>query len=104
MRAGFSVGLFTVVGLSVVLSLLPIACGGDSKLDTSRLEAQMKETLGDRTGIAIASVDCPDEVEPKQGASFRCTARTEKEERVLLNVTQNDDDGAVTWRVIRGPR
>ncbi len=104
MRTGISVGPLVAVGLSAVLSLLPIACGGDSKLDTAGLETQMKETLSDRTGIAIESVDCPDEVESKRGASFRCTARTEKGERVVLNVTQDDDDGAVTWKVVRGPR
>ena len=104
MRTGFSGGLYAVVGLSVVLSLVPMACGGDSNLDTAGLETQMKKTLSDRTGIAIESVDCPDEVEPKQGASFRCLARTERGERVVLNVKQDDNDGAVTWKVVRGPR
>jgi hypothetical protein len=105
MRTSFSVGRVLAVGLSAALSFLPMACGGgDSKLDTDGLETQMKETLSDRTGIAIESVGCPDEVEPKKGASFRCTARTEKGERVVLNVTQDDADGAVTWKVVRGPR
>ena len=43
-------------------------------------------------------------MEPKQGASFRCLARTERGERVVLNVKQDDNDGAVTWKVVRGPR
>jgi hypothetical protein len=102
MRTRFAIGL--VAGLSVSLSLLPVACGGDSNLDTGALETQMKETLGDRTGIPIESVTCPDDVKPKKGDSFRCTATTERGERVLMNVTQEDDEGAVKWRVVRGPR
>jgi hypothetical protein len=96
----------TAIGLLVsLLSLSATACGGDdSKLDTSQLESQMKNTLTDRTGIAIASVECPADVEPERGASFRCTATTERGERVLLKVTQKDEDGAVRWRVERGPR
>jgi uncharacterized protein DUF4333 len=102
MRGRIAIGL--VAGVSGCLSLLPVACGGDSNLDTGALESQMKDTLGDRTGIPIQSVTCPDDVKPEKGSSFRCTATTERGERVLLNVTQEDGEGAVEWRVVRGPR
>lgn len=100
MRAGVAIGLLAALTACVVLA----ACGGDSNLDTAGLESQMKRTLSDRTGVPIASVNCPDEVEPKQGATFGCTATTERGERVVLRVTQEDDEGAVRWRVVRGPR
>jgi hypothetical protein len=102
MRARIAMGL--VAGVSACLSLGAAACGGDSNLDTAALESQMKETIGDRTGIPIESVTCPDDVKPEKGDTFRCTATTERGERVLLNVTQEDDEGAVRWRVLRGPR
>ena len=100
MRSRIAIGL--VAALSACLAL--VACGEDSNLDTAALESQMKETISDRTRIPIASVACPDDVQPKKGDTFRCTATTERGERVLLNVTQEDDEGAVKWRVVRGPR
>ena len=100
MRAGVAIGLLAALTACVVLA----ACGGDSNLDTAGLESQMKRTLSDRTGIPITSVNCPDEVEPERGATFGCTATTERGERVVLRVTQEDDEGAVRWRVVRGPR
>ena len=100
MRAGISIALLA----AVCAYLLPACGGGDSNLDTSGLESQMKRTLSDRTGIPISSVDCPDEVEPQQGATFVCNATTERGERVVPRVTQEDDEGAVRWRVVRGPR
>jgi hypothetical protein len=90
------------VGCCSALALVGAACG-KAKLDTSRLEAQIKKTLTDRTRIAISSVSCPGDVEAKRGDTFRCTATTTRGERVILNVTQNDGKGAVTWKVARGP-
>jgi hypothetical protein len=91
-----------VLACCSAVALAGTACG-KAKLDTSRLETQIKKTLTDRTRIAISSVDCPGEVEAKRGHSFRCTATTTRGERVILNVTQNDGKGAVTWKVARGP-
>jgi uncharacterized protein DUF4333 len=90
------------IGCCSVLALLPAACG-KAKLDTSKLESQIKKTLSDRTGIPIGSVDCPGEVEAKRGDTFRCTATTTRGERVVLNVTQTDSKGGVSWKVARGP-
>jgi hypothetical protein len=104
MRARITIALLTGLAAGLCACLVLASCGGDSNLDTAGLESQMKKTLSDRTGIPIASVDCPDEVEPKRGRSFGCTATTERGERVVLRVTQEDDEGAVRWRVVRGPR
>jgi hypothetical protein len=82
------------------LALLPAGCG-DSKLDTSGLEAQMQQSLAKRTGIAIKSVKCPDDVVAKKGDTFTCTATTARNERVVLNVTQDDGKGSVTWRIAK---
>jgi Domain of unknown function (DUF4333) len=77
------------------------ACG-ESKLDTSRLESQIKKTLSDRTGFQITSVSCPADVKPKEGGTFRCTVTTQRNERVAVNVRQDDDMGGVTWK-LAGP-
>jgi Domain of unknown function (DUF4333) len=90
------------IGCCAALAMGAAACG-KAKLDTSRLEDQIKHTLATRTGIPIASVECPADVEAKQGHTFRCTATTTRGERVVLNVTQDDSKGGVSWRVARGP-
>jgi Domain of unknown function (DUF4333) len=92
-----------VAGLLAVLSLvfLTAACG-QSKLDTSRLESQIKKTLSDRTGFEIRSVACPRDVKAKKGDTFRCTVTTSRNEQARVNVTQDDDKGGVTWK-LAGP-
>jgi hypothetical protein len=83
------------------LALLATGCG-ESKLDTSRLEDQIQKTLAERTGFPIKSVDCPDDVKAEKGGTFRCTVTTARGERALANVTQTDDKGGVTWKLV-GP-
>jgi hypothetical protein len=94
----------TVAGLALAclsLVLLTAGCGG-ATLDTSRLEDQIKKTLSDRTGFPIKSVSCPSEVKAEKGARFACTVTTDRNERVQVNVIQNDDKGGVTWK-LAGP-
>lgn len=83
------------------LALVTVGCG-QSKLNTVKLEAQIKKTLTDRTGFPIKSVSCPRDVEPKKGAGFRCTVTTQRNEHVPVNVSQDDDKGGVTWK-LAGP-
>jgi hypothetical protein len=40
-------------------------------------------------------------VKAKQGDRFTCIATTARNERVTLEVTQDDGKGAVTWRIAR---
>jgi hypothetical protein len=82
------------------LGLVVAGCG-ESKLDTSRLESQIEKALHDRTGVSIASVRCPDDVKAEKGDTFRCVAQTTGHEQVVIDVRQDDDKGAVTWRVAR---
>jgi Domain of unknown function (DUF4333) len=87
--------------LPLVLVLVLAGCGGAKKLDTSRLETQMDTALTKRTGIGIKSVVCPDSVVAKKGEGFRCVATTARNERVVLDVTQDNGKGAVTWRIAK---
>jgi hypothetical protein len=94
----------TVAGFAIaclLLVLLGAGCG-DSTLDTSRLEDQIKTTLSDRTGFQIKSVSCPGDVKAKKGDRFACTVTTDRNERVRVNVQQDDDKGGVTWK-LAGP-
>jgi hypothetical protein len=97
------VAVRTSAALAAALALVLLTAGcGQSTLNTSKLETQIKKTLSDRTGFAIRSVSCPRDVEAKKGAGFRCTVTTERNERVPVNVTQDDAKGGVTWK-LAGP-
>jgi hypothetical protein len=93
--------IFAALGAALALVLSTAGCG-QSKLNTAKLESQIKTTLSDRTGFPIKSVSCPRDVEAKKGARFRCTVTTGRNERVPVNVTQDDDKGGVTWK-LAGP-
>jgi hypothetical protein len=42
-------------------------------------------------------VVCPDEVTIESGATFTCTATTDDGRSAEIEVTQDDDQGNVTW-------
>ena len=84
--------------LALSAALLATACG-KSQLDTSKLEDQIQTELAKRSGITIDKVDCPGDVEARKGDKFTCAATTARNERVVVQVTQDDSKGAVTWRV-----
>jgi hypothetical protein len=94
---------FTAAFMVMCLAVVLVTAGcGQSKLNTAKLESQIQRTLSDRTGFPIKSVSCPSDVRAKKGAGFRCTVTTQRNERVLVNVTQDDDKGGVTWK-LAGP-
>jgi hypothetical protein len=91
-RAPLAVGLALAGAVS--------ACG-QSKLDTERAEAAIGAGITRQTGVKIDSVRCPDEVEARQGETFRCLARASNGQRARVEVTQRDDEGSVSWRLVR---
>ena len=76
------------------------ACG-ESTIDAGKAETAIQRDLARQTGLEIASVSCPDGVEVKRGDTFRCLAMTRNGDRASVLVTQRDDEGTVTWRVVR---
>jgi hypothetical protein len=85
------------------LGVLLLAGCGKKKLDTAKIEDGVKQGLTERTGARINSVACPDDVEAKQGDTFRCTVRVSTGERLPIEVVQEDGDGRVRWRLVRRP-
>jgi Domain of unknown function (DUF4333)/Prokaryotic lipoprotein-attachment site len=89
-------------GLVIAGTLMLAGCG--QKLDTGKIESDVKQELAGRTGAKVVSVDCPGDVEAKRGNTFSCTARTAAGEQVPIEVIQEDGQGKVRWRVVRpGP-
>jgi hypothetical protein len=86
------------------LALLAAAAGGcgTDKIDTDRAERAIRAGITRQTGLKIASVSCPAEVEVRQGDTFNCVARATNGQRARVEVTQRDDEGGVTWRLVEG--
>ena len=80
-----------------------LAACGDSKIDSGRTETAIQRDLARQTGLAIASVSCPDDVEVNRGDTFRCLVVARNGDRATVIVTQRDDAGTITWRVVRTP-
>jgi hypothetical protein len=93
-----------VAGGSLAAGLALLAVGvagcGESKLDTDRAEAAIRAGITRQTGVKIASVRCPDDVEVGKGETFRCLARASDGQRARVEVTQRDDEGSVSWRLV----
>ena len=91
--------------LAVALVLAGLCAGtfaacGDAQIDSGKAEAAVKRGLTRQTGIEIESVSCPDDVKVERGGRFRCEAVARDGDRAQVLVTQRDDDGTVTWRVV----
>ncbi|WP_035990475.1 DUF4333 domain-containing protein [Leptolyngbya sp. KIOST-1] len=87
-----------LAGLLGLLALGLTACG--NRLDTSEVEASIKADI-ERQGrrLTLAAVRCPSDVSRQAGAYFRCVGELDPEGTFTINVTQQDDQGNVTWEV-----
>jgi hypothetical protein len=92
----------TRTSLATGLALVVMALGacGDAKLDTDRAEAAIRSGITRQTGVKIDSVRCPDDVQARKGETFRCVASASNGQRARVEVTQRDDEGSVSWRLV----
>jgi hypothetical protein len=89
--------LLSVIVLAGV-SLVAIT-GCDSKIEKTKIEGAINDGTKAK-GISFKSVECPANQMMKKGADFDCTASTAEGDAVTIHVTQNTDQGDVTWNII----
>jgi hypothetical protein len=85
-----------VVGLAAV-ALAAAGCGA-KVIDSARAEQEIRQSIEQQTGIRLAGVDCPDDVEARQGDRFECTARGRNGRTAPIAVRQTDDEGGIQYR------
>ena len=85
----------------VALMAAAFAACGEARLDTDKYEAAIRSGVTRQTGVKIDTVRCPDEVEARRGDTFNCVARASNGQRARVEVTQRDDEGGVSWRLVR---
>lgn len=89
--------LLGIAGVAVAFLLSAVA--SRTLLDTANVEQQIAESLSQSSGLTTTVV-CPDEVTVAAGDTFTCTATTDDGRTAQIEVTQDDDQGTVTWTVV----
>ena len=88
------VGLLVVV---VVAVLLFVFLGGSTVLDPAAVERDVAAQFQEREGVSI-ELDCADEMEVTEGATYECTGTTADGESVTLRIAITDEQSAAyTW-------
>jgi hypothetical protein len=90
-----------ILGLAAAaLVAVGAAACGKSELDSERAESEIRRGITRQTGIKVESVRCPNDIELRQGDTFRCVAVASDGQRARVEVTQRDDEGSVSWRLV----
>jgi outer membrane murein-binding lipoprotein Lpp len=84
--------------LAAAVGALALA-GCSTTVNTDDLEGQIAQELEAQAGVRARSVECPDDVAPEAGATFECTATAEDGSTATITVTQQDDQGNLSWEV-----
>ncbi len=72
---------------------------GDGGLDMDALEAEIQTGIESQTGSSVVDVECPDSRPIEAGDTFTCDAELDTGEVATVGVTQDDDQGNVSWSV-----
>ncbi|MGH2381262.1 MAG: DUF4333 domain-containing protein [Candidatus Limnocylindria bacterium] len=87
----------------LILSVALVGCGGSFTvtryIDVERLESTLSDGLTQQTGATIQSVECPEEIAMETGNEFECTATDDQGNTGIVTVTQDDDQGNITWKL-----
>lgn len=68
-------------------------------LNMDEVESELEKGVAQRTDGVNVEVECPDDIEAKQGENFECTATADDGTRAMIEVFQEDDDGNVRWEI-----
>jgi len=95
------VGLIALVtgGLLVVIALVVVLVMSlqSTVLDPAAVERDVAAQFQEREGVAV-DLDCADDMEVVEGATYECTGTTADGESVTLRIAISDADSAVyTW-------
>jgi hypothetical protein len=89
---------------SVVVLLASLAlmggCTRTKTLDAQQLDQKIAIDMKDNLDMHGFTVSCPDDVPAESGRTFGCNARNPEGTTVAIEVTQTDDKGNVTYKVV----
>lgn len=85
-----------LVGATIAL----LGCG-ETVLDSTKMEEQLKASLSNSLGEKVVSVDCPSGVKVEKGTTFECTVKPEKGAKQVATIeirNQNADTSVINLR------
>ena len=86
----------------VLLAALAVVggCTRTKTLDAQQLDQKIAIDMKDNLDMHGFTVSCPDDVPAEAGRTFGCNARNPEGTTVAIEVTQTDDKGNVTYKVV----
>jgi hypothetical protein len=80
----------------IAVALLAVGCG-ETVLDSTKMEEQLKASLSNSLGEKVVSVDCPSGVEVEKGTTFECSLKPEKgaEQVATIEIRNENADTSV---------
>ncbi len=82
----------------LLLAIVAAACSKTLKID--QLEPQLEDQLNTQLQTSGITVSCPSDVKAETGATFDCTGTLPNGDTLTIRVTQKDDNGNVTWKLV----
>ena len=89
-----------LVRAAIVACLALVATGCTKTLKIDELQTQLATQLNSQLNTTGIIVGCPSKVKAETGGTFNCTATLPNGDTVTIRVTQSDDQGHVTWRLV----
>ena len=84
------------IGTLLLATTLLAGCSTSSNLDNAALQEKIASGISEQVG-GEWTVVCPADQPIKQGATFDCTATGADGTTTAITVTQDDDQGNISW-------
>lgn len=81
------------------VSLVGLLTACSATLNTQKLEDEIKKGIEEQTDTNVSSISCPQKVELEEGDTFECDVEASDGSKASVTVTQQDDEGNVTWKL-----
>lgn len=85
--------------LSSAALVATMACTQTLNLDG--VKSAVSTGVAAKLGLTIASVTCPESRTAKANDTFECTVAPQGGGRLVVKITQKDDQGNVAWEVVK---
>ena len=87
--------------LAAAGTMVVLLAGCQQALNMENVRSAISDGVLEQVGLAISEVECPESVAIEAGASFECTALPGEGGKLVVQDTQDDDQGNVTWEVVK---
>lgn len=83
----------------IIASTVVCAIGCAQKLDSEQIASNIQAELEQAADLSVESVTCPEAIALEPESTFRCTGELASGSTFVIDVTQTDQPGQVSWKV-----